>query len=89
MAAGTSASSCKTWSPRRAPDAETILAVDQAVARLAQEEPEVAEVVKLHFFAGLTLEETAEARGVSRATVYRQWSYARACLRLWLRGGAE
>jgi len=69
----------------RAPDADSILAVDEAVARLAEEEPETAEVVKLHFFAGLTLEETADAMRISRATVYRHWSYARACLRLLLR----
>jgi len=64
------------------PDPETILAVDEAVSRLAEEEPATAKVVTLHFFAGMTLEETAEALAVSRATVYRQWTYARALLRL-------
>ena len=39
-------------------------------------------VLNLHFFAGMTLDETAEALGVSRATTYRQWAYARALLRL-------
>ena len=68
----------------RVPDADTILAVDEAVARLAESEPETAEVVKLHFFAGLTLEETADALQISRATVYRHWAYARASLRLLL-----
>jgi RNA polymerase sigma factor (sigma-70 family) len=71
----------------RVPDADTILAVDEAVARLAEQEPETAEVVKLHFFAGLTLEETADALQMSRATVYRHWAYARASLRLMLREG--
>jgi RNA polymerase sigma factor (TIGR02999 family) len=66
-------------------DPETILAVDEAVSQLGQEDPGAAEIVKLHFFAGLSLEETADALGVSRATVYRQWAYARACLRLALR----
>jgi RNA polymerase sigma factor (TIGR02999 family) len=69
----------------RVPDADTILAVDEAVARLAKQEPETAEVVKLHFFAGLTLEEAADALQISRATVYRHWAYARASLRLLLR----
>ena len=64
------------------PDPETILAVDEAVTRLAREEPVIAQVVTHHFFAGMTLEETAEALAISRATVYRQWAYARALLRL-------
>jgi len=67
------------------PSPETILAVDEAVTQLALEDPAAAEIVKLHFFGGLTLEETADALGVSRATAYRQWAYARACLRLALR----
>jgi RNA polymerase sigma factor (TIGR02999 family) len=66
------------------PDADTILAVHEAVDRLAAEDPQTAEVVKLHFFAGLTLEETADALRLSRATVFRQWAYARATLRLLL-----
>jgi RNA polymerase sigma factor (TIGR02999 family) len=61
---------------------ETILAVDEAVDRLAETDTVAADVVKLHFFAGMTLDETAEALGISRATTYRQWSYARALLRL-------
>ncbi len=64
------------------PEPETILAVDEALCRLTQEDPAAAEVVKLHFFAGMTLDETAEALALSRATVYRQWAYARALLRL-------
>ena len=69
------------------PDPETILTVDEAVTRLAQTDPAAADVVKLHFFAGMTLDETAAALGVSRATVYRQWAYARAWLRLALQDG--
>jgi RNA polymerase sigma factor (TIGR02999 family) len=70
-------------------DAETILAVDDALTDLAAKDSAAAEVVKLHFFAGLTLEETAEALGKSRATVYREWAYARACLRLALGTAAD
>jgi RNA polymerase sigma factor (TIGR02999 family) len=69
----------------KVPDTSTILAVDEAVNALAGEYPEAAEIVKLHFFAGLTLDETADAIGASRATVYRHWAYARARLRLFLR----
>jgi DNA-directed RNA polymerase specialized sigma24 family protein len=64
---------------------ETILAVDEAIMQFAAQDPTSAELVKLHFFAGLTLEESADAIGVSRATAYRLWSYARAYLRLVLR----
>jgi RNA polymerase sigma factor (TIGR02999 family) len=67
------------------PEPETILAVDDAVTRLAVDDPASAALVKLHIFAGLTLEESADTLGVSRATAYRLWSYARAYLRLVLR----
>jgi RNA polymerase sigma factor (TIGR02999 family) len=64
------------------PDPQTILAVDEAVAKLGAKDSVCAELVKLHFFAGLTLDEAADAIGVSRATAYRLWSYGRAFLRL-------
>lgn len=60
---------------------DEILALDEALARLAEEDPAAAQVVQLHFFAGLSIEEVADAIGVSRATAYRQWTYARAWLR--------
>jgi len=58
-----------------------LLALDEALTGLAQEDPQAAEIVKLHFFAGLSLEQAARTQGISRATAYRQWSYARAWLR--------
>ncbi len=64
------------------PSPETILAVDEAVNRLREDDPTAANIIMLHFFAGFTLDETAEALGLSRATVFRQWSYARAVLRI-------
>jgi RNA polymerase sigma factor (TIGR02999 family) len=57
-----------------------ILALDDAVSRLEQESPDVAAVVRLRFYAGLNVEETAEALGVSPRTVKREWTYARARL---------
>ncbi|WP_169979113.1 ECF-type sigma factor [Tautonia rosea] len=57
-----------------------LLALDEALARLADEEPECARVVKLRFFAGLSQEEVAEALGISRRTADRYWAYARAWL---------
>jgi RNA polymerase sigma factor (TIGR02999 family) len=63
------------------PPPDEILALHEALPRLAEEDPEAAQVVQLHFFAGLSIEQAAEALGVSRATAYRHWSYARAWLR--------
>jgi RNA polymerase sigma factor (TIGR02999 family) len=61
-------------------DSVDLLALDEALAKLEQQHPEKARVVKLRFFAGCTLEETAEILGVSRATAHRTWTYARAWL---------
>jgi RNA polymerase sigma factor (TIGR02999 family) len=69
------------------PPADDILALDDALTRLAETDPEAARVVQLHFFAGLPIEQVAEALGVSRATAYRQWAYARARLRSAIDGG--
>jgi len=57
-----------------------LLALDEALAELEQSHPEKAQIVKLRFFAGLSLEESAQAAGVSRATAERHWRYARAWL---------
>jgi RNA polymerase sigma factor (TIGR02999 family) len=65
---------------------EELLALDEALLRLAAEDADAARIVDLHFFAGLSIDEAAEALGVSRATAYRQWAYARAWLRLELGG---
>jgi RNA polymerase sigma factor (TIGR02999 family) len=59
---------------------DRLLVVDEALDRLAKEEEMVAEVVKLRFFVGLTIEETAEALGISVRTANRYWAYARAWL---------
>ncbi len=66
--------------PRAALDPHEVLALDGALARLAQLDPEAARVVELRYFAGLTLEETAEALALSTATVTRRWALARAWL---------
>ena len=59
---------------------EDILALDEALTRLAQEEPVTAELVKLRYFVGLTLEQAAELIGISRRTATRHWTFARAWL---------
>jgi RNA polymerase sigma factor (TIGR02999 family) len=59
---------------------DQLLAIDEALERFAQEEPDKAQLVKLRFFAGLSIEEAAETLGISRATASRHWTYARAWL---------
>src|SRR5438128_923748 len=59
---------------------EDIVAVDEALHALTRDDPAVAELVKLHYFGGLTLEEAAKLLGISARTAYRNWSYARAWL---------
>jgi RNA polymerase sigma factor (TIGR02999 family) len=60
--------------------ADDIVALDEALARLALKHPAQAELVKLRYFAGLTVNEAAEALGVSTSTADRHWTYARAWL---------
>jgi RNA polymerase sigma factor (TIGR02999 family) len=59
---------------------EELVALDDSLERLAQENPACAELVKLRFFAGLTQEEAAAALGLARRTADRTWAYARAWL---------
>jgi RNA polymerase sigma factor (TIGR02999 family) len=70
-------------------DPDDLLALDEALTKLAQEDPAAAEVVKLRLYAGMSVEEAAEALGLSRAHAYRHWTYARAWLRAALCGGPE
>jgi len=58
-----------------------LFAVDDALSRLAKQEPLIARLVELHFFAGLSLSEAAQCVGMSERTAYRHWAYARAWLR--------
>jgi RNA polymerase sigma factor (TIGR02999 family) len=57
-----------------------ILALDEALEKLAQEQPQKAQLVKLRFFAGLTIDEVAQAMDISTATAGRIWRYARTWL---------
>lgn len=60
---------------------EDLLALDEALQKLAETGSTKAELVKLRYFAGLTLEQAAAALGISRSTAYENWAYARAWLR--------
>jgi RNA polymerase sigma factor (TIGR02999 family) len=66
-----------------------ILALDQALDRLKEIGPRHSELVELRFFGGLSVEETAAALNVSRATVTRDWAFARAWLHRELRGATR
>jgi len=61
-------------------DPDLLLSLDEALEKLAAEDPAAAGVAQLHLFTGLSIDEAAAALGVSRATAYRNWTYARAWL---------
>ncbi|MBC8468448.1 MAG: sigma-70 family RNA polymerase sigma factor [Planctomycetes bacterium] len=60
---------------------EDLIALDEALTRLSETDPGVADLVKLRYFAGLTIEQAAEFLGISRRTAVDHWAYARAWLR--------
>jgi RNA polymerase sigma factor (TIGR02999 family) len=72
---------------RATPD--QLLAIDDALAKLAREDPAAARLVELRYFAGLTVDEAGKALGISTATAYRHWKYARAWLHAELLGAAQ
>jgi RNA polymerase sigma factor (TIGR02999 family) len=68
---------------------DDVLALDEALQKLAQEDPLCAELVKLRFFAGLTLHEAGDTLGLARRTADRYWAFARSWLYDELRKGDE
>jgi RNA polymerase sigma factor (TIGR02999 family) len=75
--------------PAFAPPSGDVLAVDEAVKRLEEDDPRKGQIVNLRYFARLTAAETAEALGISVATVGREWRYIRAWLERELRAEKE
>jgi DNA-directed RNA polymerase specialized sigma24 family protein len=59
------------------PDPDLVLAVSDTLDGLAADHPAAAEVARLRLFAGLSVDEAADMLGVSRATAFRDWAYAR------------
>ena len=57
-----------------------LIALDEALSKLVEEDPPAAELVKMRFFAGLTLDQVAAVLGISRRTANRNWAYAKAWL---------
>jgi RNA polymerase sigma factor (TIGR02999 family) len=68
---------------------DQLLAIDDALAKLTRADPAAARLVELRYFAGLTVEESGKALGISTATAYRHWNYARAWLHSELLGTPE
>src|SRR5262245_20350340 len=68
---------------------DQLLALEDALARLADEDPTSARVVELRYFAGLTVDEAGQALRISTTTAYRHWNYARAWLHSELLGTEE
>jgi RNA polymerase sigma factor (TIGR02999 family) len=68
---------------------EELLALHEALDRLAERHPEKAELVKLRYFAGLTADQAAASLGISPSTADRHWTYARAWLRRAMSTGPE
>ena len=66
-----------------------LVALDEALTKLAQKHPDKAALVKLRYFAGLTIDETAQMLGISPSTADRHWTYARAWLYRQVVGDAE
>jgi len=67
--------------------ADELLDIDEALTRLAAEEPQAAQLIQLRYFAGLSIEDAAEVVGIARSTAYEHWSYARVRLKTLLAGG--
>jgi len=68
------------------PPNENLLEIDEALTRLAAEDPPAARLVQLRYFGGLSIEDAAESIGLARSTAYEHWSYARVRLRCLLSG---
>jgi len=68
---------------------DDLLAIDEALTLLAADDPEAAQLVRMRFFVGLSVDEAADVMGLARATAYRTWSYAKAWLRTKLGENAD
>jgi RNA polymerase sigma factor (TIGR02999 family) len=68
---------------------DQLLAIDEALGKLANDDPAAARLVELRYFAGMTVADAAKALAISTATAYRHWNYARAWLHAKLGPGAE
>ena len=75
--------------PAHHDNADEVLAIHEALDKLAAEDPEAAQLVQLRYFAGLSVEQAAETMGIPRSTAYAHWAYAKASLRVLLDVGSD
>lgn len=78
-----------TLIPSDESSSEDLLALDEALEKLSKTDPRNAELVKLRYFAGLSLDQVAKIEGISRRTATRWWTYARAWLHREISGGRD
>jgi RNA polymerase sigma factor (TIGR02999 family) len=71
------------------PEPDDLLALDEALVKLAAEDPATAELANLRLFAGMTVDDAVKILGVSRTTGFRQWTYARAFLQAEMQEGSS
>jgi RNA polymerase sigma factor (TIGR02999 family) len=76
-------------SPFKDESPDELLRIDEAISKLAGEDPAAADLVKLRYFAGLSVEEAAAALGIARSSAYEHWTYARAWLHRDVYGHSE
>lgn len=69
--------------------ADELIALDEALEKLRQEDPTKAQLVTLRYFGGMTIEQASEVLGISRVTAHRYWTYARAWLRQRITGESK
>ena len=72
--------------PSYTPAEDEVLAIDEALTRLAAEDPQAARLIQLRYFAGLSVEDAAAMIGLSRSSAYEHWAYARVRIRCLLDG---
>jgi DNA-directed RNA polymerase specialized sigma24 family protein len=63
-----------------------LLELDDTLDKLGRQDPQAAQLVKLHFFAGLSIEQAGQSLGLSRTTAFERWAFARAWLYTELKG---
>src|SRR4051812_46127721 len=69
--------------------ADELILLDAALSQLASDDPDAAEIAKLRLFGGMTIDDAGKVLGVSRATAFRSWTYARAWLNSHLQGAEK
>ncbi len=72
--------------PACTPPGADLLDIDEALTRLAGEDPQAAQLIQLRYFGGLSVEDAAEVVDLSRSSAYEHWAYARVRLRCLLQG---